>query len=1310
MSSRRREKIMWVSSLIIFLLVLFGSMNSIAQPYEVWVDDDYCDGCGNDGHTWGYDAFDNIQDGIDAVSSSTVWVLPGTYSAMNDINANDVEVLSTGGPEVTIIDGGGLASYGFQINTDVDNVRIDGFTITDCTNGIVVNTLADGTEIHNNYIEGNSLFGVSTGPPVNAENNWWGSCTGPSHSTNPQGLGDAVSDNVDFAPWLFPCSYAFGDTCLNYMLPGNPDEYLESSDNPTEDWWAVVFRNPGGAAKITSISFRFFDGGVIDLYVFTCGDLVPEDGLCEPGQIYEVYDFLGDSLTSAVRHAFLGTGLHPIFNWEKVNLEDSCITVGPKSCFIVAWHKAVNANPRIMADDTEGAGTHSWIWNDELQQWKCFQNLEYCVDVCLDYQPGCVTLEWRDITWDPLHPCVCNDYNVTAVFYNECNTSQQIEVGFYEADWGLFFLPGPNRCSSQLYTVPAKGYLEVPCNCEYHHDTDPGNSWSRNVAVRYNRDVDFCWDEPETVYRYERRCRRTIWPDADYSGAYGSVPVPITNNEGQQMQFDVSVIDTSGPTAWNFRFASGKTDTTFWLDPLAVNTLDLIVEDTQPITQPLVVWVQALQCNGEVGVAEIEFMPYSEPSDQEWFLSIGTAQWGIFFPTTETYYDAWPGLYMDEFINPDTSFVVPMYPCEDLTPFTPYFRWDSNGTVILYAQKESFLWHQQGRQFYRNVVLDFPELKRHCFPVDSVATLYYRDCRRIIWAESRWPWDGEIVPIPVYNEEPFEDTIELSVETAPTGWTYFLTQTSMTLAPAQADTAFLTVIPQGADPPAPPYHAIAVQAVKGFCDRDTGYLNIEFMPYACLCIHDYAGKVVENIGIEDPTLMPGDTVLVNLMLENDYYVRALQVGVVYDPSYLEPDDVLLTARTANMRLDYSLSAPPGTLFIAIDTTWVSPDSIDPSPMGYLCQEKSSEDFLKVVTIDFNIIDNAPPGVCSNLYPVNVVVIGFPGLIWGMEGELTEQICACVDHGQICYGGYVFPLKCDVDADTTVSLADLFLILEHIIRVHELSDDITVPGDSLWAADANGDQVVNILDLMKCINKSVGRFDPRVAVPYAAVSLPEAVSMPSSGRMDIPVGLEIDEPLAGALFRLRYDRSIFEMGRPELTADQLSLNLEYGFVGEELWILVSGEAAGGIAVGSNPVMRLPFDVVGGELGQWNLRFEETILFTADERIIITEPASVWVKPLEVVPTVYSLSQNYPNPFNPETEIRYGLPEAGDVRLDVYNLLGQRITTLVNEHQEAGYKSVVWDGRDENGQDVSSGMYFYALTSGTFAATKRMVLIK
>jgi len=89
----------------------------------------------------------------------------------------------------------------------------------------------------------------------------------------------------------------------------------------------------------------------------------------------------------------------------------------------------------------------------------------------------------------------------------------------------------------------------------------------------------------------------------------------------------------------------------------------------------------------------------------------------------------------------------------------------------------------------------------------------------------------------------------------------------------------------------------------------------------------------------------------------------------------------------------------------------------------------------------------------------------------------------------------------------------------------------------------------------------------------------------------------------------------------------------------------------------------------------------------------------------LPDDFSLSQNYPNPFNPTTEIRYTLPRDCQVRLEVYSILGQRVVTLVDERQQAGYRSVRWDA-----SSLASGIYFYRLQAGDFVETKRMILLK
>jgi len=91
--------------------------------------------------------------------------------------------------------------------------------------------------------------------------------------------------------------------------------------------------------------------------------------------------------------------------------------------------------------------------------------------------------------------------------------------------------------------------------------------------------------------------------------------------------------------------------------------------------------------------------------------------------------------------------------------------------------------------------------------------------------------------------------------------------------------------------------------------------------------------------------------------------------------------------------------------------------------------------------------------------------------------------------------------------------------------------------------------------------------------------------------------------------------------------------------------------------------------------------------------------------ENVPLVYALYDNYPNPFNPTTVIEYQLAAVGDVTLKVYDVLGREVKILVNERQNAGTHTVKFDG-----SSLSSGVYFYRLHSGSYTATKKLLLLK
>jgi hypothetical protein len=94
----------------------------------------------------------------------------------------------------------------------------------------------------------------------------------------------------------------------------------------------------------------------------------------------------------------------------------------------------------------------------------------------------------------------------------------------------------------------------------------------------------------------------------------------------------------------------------------------------------------------------------------------------------------------------------------------------------------------------------------------------------------------------------------------------------------------------------------------------------------------------------------------------------------------------------------------------------------------------------------------------------------------------------------------------------------------------------------------------------------------------------------------------------------------------------------------------------------------------------------------------------------LPDDYALDQNYPNPFNPTTTIAYALPESGDVTLEVFNINGQVVSTLIDQRQPAGYHEVEWDGHSSNGAPAATGVYFYRLITNDFVESKKMMLLK
>jgi len=119
-----------------------------------------------------------------------------------------------------------------------------------------------------------------------------------------------------------------------------------------------------------------------------------------------------------------------------------------------------------------------------------------------------------------------------------------------------------------------------------------------------------------------------------------------------------------------------------------------------------------------------------------------------------------------------------------------------------------------------------------------------------------------------------------------------------------------------------------------------------------------------------------------------------------------------------------------------------------------------------------------------------------------------------------------------------------------------------------------------------------------------------------------------------------------------------------------------------------------------------------MFTEVEAAIMIcpKPSAVEGEEGSLTPRDFELYQNFPNPFNNQTIIKFNLRRPAEVTLTIYNILGQKVKTLMKGRLNAGAQTVSWDGKDDKGNDLSSGIYFYQLRAGKASQTKRLLLLK
>jgi hypothetical protein len=359
----------------------------------------------------------------------------------------------------------------------------------------------------------------------------------------------------------------------------------------------------------------------------------------------------------------------------------------------------------------------------------------------------------------------------------------------------------------------------------------------------------------------------------------------------------------------------------------------------------------------------------------------------------------------------------------------------------------------------------------------------------------------------------------------------------------------------------------------------------------------------------------------------------------------------------------------------------------------------------IVTVDtttailytyFSIDDDAAPGD----YPVyirNGWESTNPDPKYPSLELVTDSGIVQVDH----YG--------DVNLDKRIDVADLVNVVAYIIGSFGLSPR------QFDVADVVINSAVDVFDLVAIVNYIYGvPFSPAPPQPFtddiAKISLSYGdVSAGSSDMMVVKSELPVE--IAGVELEIRYNAGTVAMDAPRLTAAANKMALRYKNDGNgKMKVLLHFtnpfRTEDLIQTGLADLVEIPIiakaDIVAGDKSQ--IRLSKALLATSSAQSVEVDGVDA---PL---PTTFVLEQNYPNPFNPTTNIEFSLGSASNVRLDIYNVLGQRVTTLVNETLAAGPHRVLWDATTGNGHRVASGMYLYKLQVNQNSDTKKMMFLK
>ncbi|HID93553.1 MAG TPA: T9SS type A sorting domain-containing protein [bacterium (Candidatus Stahlbacteria)] len=412
----------------------------------------------------------------------------------------------------------------------------------------------------------------------------------------------------------------------------------------------------------------------------------------------------------------------------------------------------------------------------------------------------------------------------------------------------------------------------------------------------------------------------------------------------------------------------------------------------------------------------------------------------------------------------------------------------------------------------------------------------------------------------------------------------------------------------------------------------------------------------------------------DIELNNSIGVGGVEFTLAFDGTLLTADSATTTSRSSHMIFSYS-SGPDSIKLIMFSMTG---DSILPGTGP-------------IITVFFSVNADAVTGD-STLVHLKDAILSDPS---------ANPISVVTEDGWFSFGG----MKCDVNNDGDINVIDIVRVVNII-----LGKPPSPTSYELWAADCYEDGAVNVVDIVCCVNRILGspEMTSKKGHSSVVVEIPE-MAVRAEKTDVIPISVDTDIPIAGAQFNLSYDTDKLTVGKPQLTERSANMAIVSNVKANELIVLVYSETGEVIPSGSGAIVNIPFTMFEGTQGESALYFNKVVLVDPNAQPMQVEVPRISSKLSHPLPEVYTLLQSYPNPCYSETHIAYQLPKASRVILEIYNTLGQLVKTLVDENQDAGYYKVRWDGSDESGKPISSGVYFYQIQADKFTSIKKLIVL-